>query len=370
MLYLKVVFLRIVKSSLFIIFFLLLISCGSSKSVSANQLNVRFLDDFVLEDSLTFQGIPIGGLSDVDFDGEHFYAICDQSSNPRIYRFQLQIKNKKIDTLVIDKMIKVTDSTRNIKPVDFEGIIANPEEKTFLVSSEGLINAGISAAILKTDFQGNIQKKYQLPSYFSTLENARNNGMFEALARDNSTEGFWVANELPLKNDGPKSTFFNRKSLVRFTKFSSEGITENQFAYRLNSISRIPILPFALNGLTAILNYAPQKFISVERSFSAGRGKKAYHVKLFLVDATSATKTLTLERLKKEEIKPAEKFLLFDFDDVRKKLTQKSIENIEGICFGPQLPNGNKTLLLIADNNFNSFKKQLNQVILMEIINP
>ena len=36
------------------------------------------------------------------------------------------------------------------------------------------------------------------------------------------------------------------------------------------------------------------------------------------------------------------------------------------ITFGPDLPNGNKSLILISDNNFNSMGPQVNQVILME----
>lgn len=41
------------------------------------------------------------------------------------------------------------------------------------------------------------------------------------------------------------------------------------------------------------------------------------------------------------------------------------VDNIEGVTFGPLLPNGNKTLLLVADNNFNPIQKS--QVLLFEI---
>ena len=66
--------------------------------------------------------------------------------------------------------------------------------------------------------------------------------------------------------------------------------------------------------------------------------------------------------------KAATKILLLDFENLRDRLTNNSIDNIEGISFGPILSNGNKSLLLIADNNFNKLGKQLNQFILMEII--
>lgn len=41
------------------------------------------------------------------------------------------------------------------------------------------------------------------------------------------------------------------------------------------------------------------------------------------------------------------------------------IDNIEGVTFGPALPNGHKTLLFIADNNFNAVQKT--QLLLFEV---
>jgi len=63
----------------------------------------------------------------------------------------------------------------------------------------------------------------------------------------------------------------------------------------------------------------------------------------------------------------ANKKLLFDFESVRDQLTNQIIDNIEGITFGPVLANGNQSLLLISDNNFNPVDKQINQLILLEL---
>jgi len=59
--------------------------------------------------------------------------------------------------------------------------------------------------------------------------------------------------------------------------------------------------------------------------------------------------------------------LVFNFNDVKQQLTEGIIDNIEGITFGPKLANGNQSLLLVSDNNFQAFGQQLNQFILMEI---
>lgn len=42
------------------------------------------------------------------------------------------------------------------------------------------------------------------------------------------------------------------------------------------------------------------------------------------------------------------------------------IDNVEGVTFGPVLPNGHKTLLFVADNNFNPLEKT--QFLLFEVI--
>ncbi len=42
------------------------------------------------------------------------------------------------------------------------------------------------------------------------------------------------------------------------------------------------------------------------------------------------------------------------------------IDNIEGVTFGPVLPNGHRTLIFVADNNFAA--KQKSQFLLFEIL--
>ena len=87
-----------------------------------------------------------------------------------------------------------------------------------------------------------------------------------------------------------------------------------------------------------------------------------------LATNNNATNTLSDTILEKNELTYLEKELLFNFKSVKKQLSKKSIDNIEGITFGPKLPNGNLSLILVSDNNFNSLGEQLNQFILLELI--
>jgi len=122
-----------------------------------------------------------------------------------------------------------------------------------------------------------------------------------------------------------------------------------------------------VNGVTEILAYAKDKFLIIERSYSAGYGSHGNTVKIFEVDASRATNTLELAQLKGEAYDIAEKKLLFNFKSVKDQLTKEIIDNIEGMCLGPKLENGKQSLILVSDNNFNSFADQINQFILMEI---
>lgn len=136
---------------------------------------------------------------------------------------------------------------------------------------------------------------------------------------------------------------------------------------QLEHITKIPWLYFAVNGLTELLEYAPDRFLVLERAFSAGHGTNGNTVRIFDVDASQASNTLQEKNLRKIKYQPAHKNLIFDFKPYRKQLKEQIIDNIEGMTFGPDLPNGNKTLLLVSDDNFSSLGRQITQIILLEL---
>jgi hypothetical protein len=48
------------------------------------------------------------------------------------------------------------------------------------------------------------------------------------------------------------------------------------------------------------------------------------------------------------DVTPVSKRLVFGFDDLG-----IPIDNLEGMTFGPDLPDGRQTLVIVSDNNFN-----------------
>ena len=84
--------------------------------------------------------------------------------------------------------------------------------------------------------------------------------------------------------------------------------------------------------------------------------------KIFSIDLKDATNIQNIPSLQTTKpFKPAVKKLLLNMDDLG-----MYTDNIEGMTFGPDLPNGHKTLVFVADNNFNLFEKT--QFLLFEVI--
>ena len=360
------------KSLLYFILIGLLTSCGSTKKINTENVKLTFLDDFVLADDLVVGGTKVGGLSGIDYYNGNYYLVCDKRGDPRFYKASIKINQRKIDTVIISKVIELDQSASFIKnnTLDMEGIRYDSKSDELVVTSEGDILKGKDPSIFRLTTDGKFISHYEIPVYFKASEKQkpRNNGVFEGLSQDFEQTGYWVGMELPLQKDGSKPKLYFSKSPVRITHFKNKTReATSQFAMQLEGITKIPWMYYAVNGLAELLEYAPNRFMVLERAFSAGHGTNGNTVRIFDVDAANATNTLEFENLRKHDYTPATKKLLFDFKSVRKELKENIIDNIEGMTFGPDLPNGNKTLLLVSDNNFSSFGRQISQIILMEV---
>ncbi len=360
------------KTILLLLFVVFAASCGTTKNIDSSNLELTFLDDYILPENLEIGGTKVGGLSGIDFYDGTYYMVCDHPGNPRFYKADIKINQKKIDTIIISEVIELDRTSRFFKnhTLDLESIRYNVEKNELVLSSEGSINNGKDPSIFHITPNGEFISNYSLPDYFlaSGVQKPRNNGVFEGLAESFDKSGYWAGTELPLKKDGSKPKLFPTKSPVRITHFNKEnGTPTRQFVMQLENITKIPWMYFAVNGLTEILEYAPNRFLVLERAFSAGHGTNVNTVRIFDADARNAINTLNFENLRKMDYTAATKKLVFDFKSVKKQLKENTIDNLEGMTFGPDLPNGNKTLLVVSDDNFSSLGKQISQIILMEV---
>ncbi len=359
------------KIFLLFTFIALLNSCAVTTKVNNDHIQLKFLDEYVLAPDTEYENTVVGGLSGIDYKNGNYFLISDQASNPRIYRAKIDIQQKKIQDITIEELIQIKKTDEFADAVmDLEALRFDEMRKEFVVASEGKIDEGRDPGIYRLTRSGQIKSAFKIPDYFKAKDEQkpRNNGVFEGITESFDQQGYWVATESPLEKDSSKPKIFPSRSHIRITRFDKNtGEPTSQFVYKLDGIAKLPINYFAVNGVTEIMEYDENKFLVLERSYSAGYGSRGNTVKIFEVDASNASNTLKTDKLKGADYDTAEKKLLFNFKSVKDKLTENIIDNIEGMCFGPQLENGKKTLMLVSDNNFNSFAEQINQFILMEI---
>ena len=84
-------------------------------------------------------------------------------------------------------------------------------------------------------------------------------------------------------------------------------------------------------------------------------------IRLFSVSLKGADDISGEFSLADRDVKRVHKTPLLDLDTITDKLTKnwQKLDNLEGITFGPTLPNGHKTLILVSDNNFSRHQRTL-----------
>ncbi|MBZ9778130.1 esterase-like activity of phytase family protein [Psychroflexus sp. CAK8W] len=349
-----------------------LISCSTTKTLKGGNYQVKFIDEYTIPSGFTYSNETYGGISGIDYKDGQLIMVNDSPSNPLIFSAEFNLVDFKLDTLVFTSVVKLkADPFFKKNALDMESL--RFDEDNYLISTEGSINKELPPTIFKVSPDGRFLKEYTLPDYFlpGGENQPRQNGVFEGLSMSLNSDGFWFANELPLIEDGKAPKLYNTNSPIRLSYFDRElNQVTRQYAMDLDRITKIPLVPFAVNGLTEILQLENVKFLVLERSYSAGHKSQGNKVKLFLVDIRNASNTKDIEQLENtsENVIYAKKSLLFDFKSIKSKLTDKIIDNLEGLCFGPILPNGNKSLIIASDDNFSSFGPQINQFILLELI--
>jgi hypothetical protein len=355
------------KSLIFLLFIITLCSC-----VQKQKMDLQFVSEYVLGESTLFENTLVGGLSGVDYSNGFYYFAVDDANKPRFLKAKINIDKRKITSINFEAVIFLNDSTTNFfkeNSLDLESIFVDEEKQHINFSSEGAINEGKRPTIFTTDLKGNFISEYKLPKNLQHLENIKHNGVLEGSSKTIDKKGFWSVMEAPLRKDGEEPTFTKTQSPVRITYFdaTSEKATK-QFAYQLEEITKPAKGDVNLNGVTAILEYEKNSFFVIERTYQSGYGACGNIVRIFHAEITSeTTNILEIETLKKTKYTALKKRLLIDFEDLKNKLTRGIIDNIEGITFGPILENGNRSLLLVSDDNFQLYGKQLNQFILLEM---
>lgn len=380
------------KKQVFVAFlFFSFVSCHSSQRISHSDNSetihsLKWLGKYELPHNLSYKGTTVGGLSGIDYDKENncYYLISDDRSAiqpARFYTARIYFQEGGLDSVALINVTTLLQSSDKPYPnsiqdpahtPDPEAIRYNPVLKRMVWSSEGerIVNPGKTVlenpAITEITPDGKYIDSFPLPAnlHMQAVEKGpRQNGVLEGLSYADNFKTLYVNVEEPLYEDGPRAETKPNDAWIRIYQYTAAGKKNTaQYAYHLDPVAypAIPEKAFKINGVPDILAFGNRQLIVMERSFSTGR--LPCTIKLFLTDLRNASDISHIASLRDNPpVKPATKKLLLNLDSLG-----TYVDNLEGMTFGPDLPNGHKTLILVADNNFSAFEKT--QFFLFEVI--
>ena len=336
-------------------------------------ISLEFLGSYQLSKQ-DFQGTKLGGLSGLTYDRQlnQLYAISDDRSNfapARFYTIQLTVDPAGIEAVKLKAVTTLKDKTGNPYPagsIDPEGIVLSPRRSLF-ISSEGDTQTGIPPFIDEFDLQtGAWQSSLPIPNRYlpnpDQTRGVRNNQGFESLtlsaSSNDAREPFrlFAAVESSLQQDLPAANLPQASpqatppaGSLRFLHYLVGETQRLLISEHLYLLEPPPEGSEAL-GLTDLLVIDQGgHFLSLERSFGLG----GLSGKLFQLSTGGATDIAPIDSLAagSEGIMPIQKRLLLDLGELGIPL-----DNFEGLSFGPQLPDGSKSLILVSDDNFNELQ--------------
>lgn len=355
---------------------------GSIKNVNG----LHFLGEYIIPYNQQFKNTTIGGLSGIDYDRAKnvFYLLSDDWSqiNPaRFYTAKISLNEKGIDSVQFLNVTQLLRPDGSVYPgskqdpyhtADPEAIRYNSNRKNFIWTSEGerLITKDsqilVEPAVRIINEGGRQIDSFPLPEQthmHATEKGLRRNGVFEGLTFGDGYKNIYVSVEEPIYEDGSRAALGDTSAWIRVLKYNVEKKSLlAQYAYQVDPVVRVPVPAngFKINGVSDILEIGQNQLLFIERSSSAGRTD--CNIRVYIGDVSRATNIASVASLKDvKTVTPVNKKLLFNMDSLG-----MYIDNIEGVTFGPVLPNGNRTLLFVADNNFKATEKT--QFLLFEIV--
>ena len=343
----------------------------------AAQPRLRLLGEATLPHRLQFAGTTVGGLSGIDFDPATgtWIAISDDRSelNPaRFYTLGVDVSPAGIAVQVQGVTTLRGPNGRPYPPrgqpetVDPESIRLLPQGRGVLWTSEGDPAVDRSPQVTEARMDGSFVREFDVPPLLrwpaKPGTGPRNNLTFEGLALTPDARTAWVAMEAPLEQDGPLPRVGAAGGPCRFTAYDvASGRALRQLAYIPDPIPRAPKLPggMADNGVSEVLMLDASRMLVLERSFAMGTGMS---LRIYAVDTLEGSDVMRQDKLVAGAFRALTKQPVADFD----QLGLSRLDNTEGMCWGPRLPNGNRSLVVVSDDNFAA--NQVTQFVAFEFL--
>ncbi|MBF6465353.1 esterase-like activity of phytase family protein [Nocardia beijingensis] len=350
---------------------LALASAPVAAAAPAAAPSVRLLGEQTIASNSDFEGTVVGGLSGIDYSprtGEFVLISDDRSSkNPaRYYTARIEVGAGGVGPVTLTGTRPLLAATGTVYPpmsVDPEEIRVDPWTGDYYWTQEGERAGAVlnDPSVRITHPDGSYAGELPIPDNERMRPDAgpRRNATLEGATFLAAGALFATSMEGPLLPDGPAATTTSG-ALTRITIQARSGPLLAQYAYPVEPIfaeSR-PEPGRGETGIASILaadSLDPTKLLVLERSFSPGTPNK---IRVYEADLSAATNILDAPI---GTARPVTKRLLIDLDDVG----LSAVDNVEGMTWGPRLPSGERTLVLVSDDNFDS--RQITQIIALAV---
>ena len=320
-----------------------------------------------------FQETEIGGLSGIVYDkkAKKLLAISDDKSKvneTRFYEFDIIMSEKSFQVKPTG-VVKLKDNNGKffkLGKADFEGITLFNND--ILVSSEGPYRALLPATpeFYRFSRSGEFKEMLPIPEKFlppkknqtQKLSGSRDNKSFETLSTSIDGKTVYLGSEEALFQDGDMTTI-SYASTVRIVQYQNLKPSK-EFAYKLEKIEAIKSADLSPpdTGLVDIAAIDDKIFYTLERSYIPFSNKNIIRIYKCTINELT-TDISKIGSLKNADYSSVHKELVADLDNYLVKMSPQELDNVEGITLGPTLPNGNRSLIVVSDNNFGKGQRTL-----------
>ncbi len=141
---------------------------------------------------------------------------------------------------------------------------------------------------------------------------------------------------------------------------------KNKVSYLPGDEFKYELEPEIDNGIVEILALNNQSLLTLERSWDNVKQKVTSRIfKIHLTGTALIPANATDKQI--DEIEGLKKHLILDLDSIIGNLSPgfRILDNFEGMAFGPTLANGNRTLLIVSDNNYSA--RQRTTLLVFEV---
>jgi 3-phytase len=317
-------------------------------------------------------GLPFGGISGLTTrdEGRVVYGISDAPLGGRIYQFALTDLGESLQVTTLS-VVSLSMAPGDSRP-DHEGIALLPGGN-FAVSGE----SGSGEPILPPSVNiysryGDFVYRLPVPDTFvpeqtgTATRGARGNAGFESLTLTPDGQRLFTAAETALLQDGDAATFEAGARTRVLELVARHGTFEprREYAYDLEPVHRVAYSPGAyLNGLVDLAAVNPTTLLALERGFVENKqnlSQSRSRIRIYKISLTGATDVSAIASLKgRTDVVPVKKTLLLDLSDVQGLSPDlaPTLDNFEGMAFGPRLPDGRASLILVSDDNFSAAQR-------------